>query len=74
LPATDVTAGAVRSYRTFSPLPLDSTLTRLASGRYFFCATGPSSCPARELPGALPFGARTFLPPSPFGLRWASPP
>ena len=31
------------------------------SGRYFFCATGPSSCPARELPGALPYGARTFL-------------
>ena len=29
----------------------------------------PSSCPARALPGALPFGVRTFLPPSPFGLR-----
>ena len=26
VPATDVTAGAVRSYRTFSPLPLDSAL------------------------------------------------
>jgi len=26
LPATDVTAGAVRSYRTFSPLPFDSAL------------------------------------------------
>src|SRR5689334_18042870 len=26
LPATDVTAGAVRSYRTFSPLPLNSPL------------------------------------------------
>jgi hypothetical protein len=32
LPATDVTAGAVRSYRTFSPLPLDSALARLAQG------------------------------------------
>src|SRR5688572_19377095 len=33
------------------------------SGRYLFCATIPSSCPARALPGALPFGVRTFLPP-----------
>jgi len=35
LPATDVTAGAVRSYRTFSPLPLDATLARLARGGIF---------------------------------------
>src|SRR4030095_5213725 len=35
LPATDVTAGAVRSYRTFSPLPLDSTLARLTRGGIF---------------------------------------
>jgi len=33
------------------------------SGRYIFCATGPSSYPARALPGALPFGVRTFLSP-----------
>jgi len=54
LPATDVTAGAVRSYRTFSPLPafalrapLDKPLARPASPtrrrsedwRYIFCAT-----------------------------------
>ena len=26
----------------------------------------PSGCPARALPGALPFGVRTFLSPSPF--------
>src|SRR5687768_18416531 len=32
------------------------------SGRYIFCATGPSGCPDRALPGALPFGVRTFLP------------
>src|SRR5215216_1586465 len=47
LPATRVTTGAVRSYRTFSPLPVD--------GRYFFCATVlqvaltgnyPAHCPA----------------------------
>ena len=35
LPATGVTAGAVRSYRTFSPLPLDSALSRLARGGIF---------------------------------------
>src|SRR5687767_304947 len=31
-------------------------------GRYFFCATNPSGCPARVLPGSLPCGVRTFLP------------
>src|SRR5687768_8084704 len=30
--------------------------------RYVFCATSPSSHPARALPGALPSGVRTFLP------------
>src|SRR5262249_44390089 len=35
LPATDVTAGAVRSYRTFSPLPFDSPLSWLAQGGMF---------------------------------------
>ena len=40
--------------------------------RYFFCATDPSDCSARALPGALPSGVRTFLPPSPLAtpLRW----
>jgi hypothetical protein len=38
-PATRVATGAVRSYRTFSPLPLRASLTGLASRRYFFCAT-----------------------------------
>ena len=55
LPATDVTAGAVRSYRTFSPLP------QLPRAVYFLCHC-PSNCSARALPGALPFGVRTFLP------------
>ena len=32
-----------------------------AGGRYIFCATSPSGCPARALPGALPCGVRTFL-------------
>ena len=31
--------------------------------RYIFCATSPSGCPDRALPGALPCGVRTFLPP-----------
>ena len=84
LPATSVTRSAVRSYRTFSPLPFDSALRAslrarppcsrtghgLASSegpkgrverRYVFCATNPSGRPARELPGALPCGVRTFL-------------
>jgi hypothetical protein len=45
----------------------------LASGRYFFCATVPSDCSARALPGALPSGVRTFLPPPPFGFDATSP-
>jgi len=63
LPATDVAAGAVRSYRTFSPLPLDSALTRLARGGIF-------SVPlVRQvaLPGRYPAHC-----PSEFGL--SSPP
>ena len=32
--------------------------------RYVFCATSPSSCPDRALPGALPCGVRTFLSPT----------
>ena len=59
LPATGVTAGAVRSYRTFSPLP------RLPEAVCFLCHY-PSSCPARALPGALPFRSSDF--PLPFAL------
>ena len=32
---------------------------------YFLCHF-PSGCPDRALPGALPCGVRTFLPPAPF--------
>jgi len=47
LPATDLTAGAVRSYRTFSPLPRRAgspaqSVTSRSTGtprRYIFCAT-----------------------------------
>ena len=56
-PAAVLADGAVRSYRTFSPLPL--------AGRYVFCGTGrrralkPAS---RTLSGTLLCGVRTFLP------------
>src|SRR5260221_14460112 len=69
LPAIRVATNAVRSYRTFSPLPFDSAF-RPCSGRYIFCATSPSSCPDRALPGALPCGVRTFL--APFSPRSSS--
>src|SRR5688572_24046340 len=46
---------------------------RARSWRYVFCATNPSDCSARALPGALPSGVRTFLPPSPFRLRRGKP-
>src|SRR5262245_47625727 len=84
LPAIRVATNAVRSYRTFSPLPFDSPLRgslRHARDRFttadlpraspegasreavcFLCHF-PSGCPARALPGALPSGVRTFLPP-----------
>src|SRR5215204_3777000 len=39
------------------------------SWRYIFCATNPSGCPDRGLPGALPCGVRTFLPASRRGDR-----
>ena len=41
--------------------------------RYIFCATGPSSHPARALPGALPFGVRTFLSPDHFAVTHGWP-
>src|SRR4026209_548585 len=62
LPAIRVATDAVRSYRTFSPLLAFAPYGATAE-RYVFCATGPSSCPDRALPGALPCGVRTFLAP-----------
>ena len=70
-PATGITASAVRSYRTFSPLPGQwvphiSILRcgKSQSRRYILCGTGrpraftPAS---RTLSGTLPCGVRTFL-------------
>jgi len=51
-PATPVTRSAVRSYRTFSPLPVKAVC---------FLWHFPSARAAQALPGTLPCGARTFL-------------
>ena len=56
--AADLSADAVRSYRTISPLP--------PRGRYLFCGTGPNLTVASQAGGRYPppwfSGARTFLP------------
>ena len=68
-PATPVTARAVRSYRTLSPLPADLAVCR----RFAFCGTFPGVAPAGRYPAPLFPGARTFLEPPPFGeLRRAA--
>ncbi len=70
-PARGITDAAVRSYRTFSPLPRRSgrpssarrNLTRTA-GRYIFCGTFRRTGlnpPSRTLSGTLLCGVRTFL-------------
>ena len=64
-PARCITAAAVRSYRTFSPLPR-------CRGRYVFCGTSrqPGLNPAsRTLSGTLLCGVRTFLPRRPKAPR-----
>ena len=60
LPCPRITAAAVRSYRTFSPLP-----RRCAPRRYVFCGTFRQAAltpPSRTLSGTLLCGVRTFLP------------
>ena len=54
-----VTKCTVRSYRTFSPLPV---LPEGNHRRYCFLFHFPSRCRARPLAGILLCGARTFLP------------
>jgi hypothetical protein len=69
--APGFTAGAVRSYRTFSPLP-----AAFGGWRYFFCGTGrlPALKPeSRTLSGTLPCGVRTFLSRSACTLRQRPP-
>jgi len=57
--AAGVAAGAVRSYRTVSPLPRQ---TRNAPRRSVLCGTIPGLAPAGCYPAPLVHGARTFLP------------
>ncbi len=75
-PASVVTGGAVRSYRTISPLPEDWPSRHCPSDqlcpcrgtsirRYVFCGTGRPWVlrpTSRKLSGTLPCGVRTFLP------------
>ena len=58
---TPVTRGAVRSYRTFSPLPR-------INAAVCFCGTFPGVAPAGRYPALLFRGARTFLPYLPFDI------
>jgi hypothetical protein len=55
-PAVRVTASAVRSYRTLSPLPPGQARRRSA-----FCGTVPGVAPAGRYPAPCFHGARTFL-------------
>ena len=67
-PAAPVAGGAVRSYRTLSPLPAG----RGRSRRFAFCGTFPGVAPAGRYPAPCFRGARTFLPPRPHGARKAA--
>src|SRR4249920_2760248 len=53
--AVSVAGYAVRSYRTFSPLP------RLTTRRFILCGTFPGVAPAGRYPAPYVDGARTFL-------------
>ena len=75
LPAICLTADAVRSYRTFSPLlPARTTEAKRNGLAVYFLCHYPSSHPDRALPGALPCGVRTFLSPGKRGLTPFSDP
>ena len=63
--AADVAAGAVRSYRTVSPLPPPPTTG--GGRRSVLCGTIPGLAPAGCYPAPLVHGARTFLPADPSG-------
>jgi hypothetical protein len=56
--AASVARGAVRSYRTLSPLP---AFAKGSSGRFAFCGTFPGVAPAGRYPAPCFQGARTFL-------------
>ena len=58
--AGSVAGTAVRSYRTFSPLPRQSPGGD--GGRFVLCGTFPGVAPAGRYPAPHVKGARTFLP------------
>ncbi len=65
-----VTTRAVRSYRTFSPLPRTVRPVAVSFLWHFPWARAPQA-----LPGTLPAGARTFLPAvSRRAIAWPAPP
>ncbi len=60
--ADAVTGGAVRSYRTLSPLPPAIGPMVISTGwRFAFCGTFPGVAPAGRYPAPSFRGARTFL-------------
>ena len=59
--AARITARAVRSYRTLSPLPLERNQSR--QRRSAFCGAFPGVTPAGRYPAPFLHGARTFLHP-----------
>ena len=66
-PAAAVAGGAVRSYRTVSPLP--AARFPETDRRCTFCGTFPGVAPAGRYPAPYLRGARTFLPPPSGGER-----
>jgi len=68
-PAAGVTVSAVRSYRTFSPLPAGTIAGRRR--RYRLCGTVSGIAPAGRYPAPSFRGARTFLPCCPKAARAA---
>ena len=65
--AAAVAGGAVRSYRTVSPLP--AARSSATDRRCTFCGTFPGVAPAGRYPAPYLRGARTFLPPPEGGER-----
>jgi hypothetical protein len=61
--ATRVATGAVRSYRTISPLPVRPTLQAAWAWGGIFLLHFPSGCPAWTLSSTVPCAVRTFLIP-----------
>jgi len=57
--AATVTARAVSSYLTVSPLPVSNVPDHRRSA--LCCTFRRDSRPAQALPGSVPYGARTFL-------------